>query len=387
VPDDALRVVVLGYVVRCPLGGLAWHHLQYALGLRALGHDVYFVEDSDDYPSCYDPRRNTITEDAAFGLSWSESVFERLGLGERWAYYDAHTGTWHGPIRRRAASVCRTADVVLNVSGVNPIRPWLAGVPVRALIDTDPAFTQVRHLGSAADAATPADPHTVHFTFGEGVAAGTSTVPDDGRNWLPTRQPIVLDVWPDSEGPADGPWTTVMTLEPYPGLEHQGVHYGNKAHSFRRYLDLPSRVLDPLELAVGAERSQREEFRRHGWHLRNALGLSEDPWTYREYIRSSKGEWSPAKAAYVDTRSGWFSERSAAYLASGRPVVTEDTGWSDVLPSGDGLHAFSEVEGAAAAIAAVSGDYAHHAAAAREVAVTYFDARSILTDLLARVSG
>jgi len=164
-----LRIVVLGYVVRGPIGGMAWHHLQYVLGLVRLGHDAWFVEDSDDYPGCYDPARHVVDADPTYGLAFAARAFRRLGLTERWAYHDAHGGGWMGPAADRAPEVCRSADLVLNLSGVNPLRPWLAEVPRRALVDTDPVFTQLRHLHDAG-ARAGAALHTHFFSFGEGIA-------------------------------------------------------------------------------------------------------------------------------------------------------------------------------------------------------------------------
>src|SRR5690349_21052672 len=139
-----LRVLVLGYIVRGHLAGHTWHHLQYVLGLQALGHDVYFLEDSDDFESCYDPATHEFTSDPTSGLAFAGRVFARAGLSDRWAYHDAHTATWHGPAGPKALELCRTADVCLNVSGINPLREWQMDIPIRVLIDTDPAFTQIR---------------------------------------------------------------------------------------------------------------------------------------------------------------------------------------------------------------------------------------------------
>ena len=165
----SLRVVVLGYIVRGPLGGLAWHHLQYMMGLARMGHDVWFVEDSDDYPSCFDPTvGEELGTDATYGLQFTAAAFMRVDLGERWAYYDAHTGTWHGPAGLQAPELVRTADLLLNLSGVNPLREWSVRVPRRVLVDTDPVFTQVRHLQDPTAHATAAQ-HTHFATFGENV--------------------------------------------------------------------------------------------------------------------------------------------------------------------------------------------------------------------------
>src|SRR5262245_59625558 len=163
-----LRIVVLGYLVRGPIGGMAWHHLQYLLGLKAMGHDVLFLEDSDDYPSCYDPSTHTVTTDPTYGLTFATRVFERLDLDENWAYYDSHKNAWHGPAARRALAFIGNADMLIDISGVNPIRNSLENIPTRVLIATDPAFTQVRHLTNES-ARSRALQHTAFFSFGESI--------------------------------------------------------------------------------------------------------------------------------------------------------------------------------------------------------------------------
>ncbi len=395
-----LRIVVLGYVVRGPLGGLAWHHLQYVLGLAKLGHDVYFVEDSDDYPACYDPSRGVTDMDPSYGLSFAERAFARLGLGERWAYHDAHTARWLGPAATRAREVCASADVVMNISGVNPLRPWFTGVPIRVLVDTDPAFTQIRHLGDAP-ARELARAHTAFFTFGENVgqrpshtsrdcrsdpSGVTEGLPDDGFPWQPTRQPIVLDAWPVTPGPVDGAYTTVMQWDSYQSRDYAGQTYGMKSRSFGPYAGLPARVASTLEIALGSPTAPRAELTARGWSIRDPLEVTLDPWTYQAYIRASKAEFSVAKHGYVLSWSGWFSERSACYLASGRPVVVQDSGFSSWLPSGAGVVAFDTPDGAVAAIEAVDADYDGHCRAARDVAEAYFESGAVLSELLERAT-
>jgi hypothetical protein len=363
-----LRIVVLGYVVRGPIGGMAWHHLQYVLGLIRLGHDAWFVEDSDDYPGCYDPARHVVDTDPSYGLAFAADAFERLGIRERWAYHDAHGGGWMGPAASRALEVCRSADLVLNLSGVNPLRPWLAEVPRRALVDTDPVFTQLRHLYDAGARA--------------GAALHTHFVPDDGFPWRPTRQPIVLDAWPVTPGRPEGRFTTVMQWDSYPAREHAGRRYGMKSESFAPYLDLPARTGRRFEIALGSESAPRDRLRGHGWALRDPLSVTRDPWTYQRYLRGSKAEFSVAKHGYVAARSGWFSERTAAYLASGRPALVQDTGFSAWLPTGAGLLAFSSPDEAAAGVEEIDGRYAFHCRAAREAAERCFGSGAVLTELL-----
>ena len=379
--NDRLRIIVLGYIVRGPLGGLAWHHLQYVLGLAALGHDVYFVEDSEDYPACYDPSRNVVDTDPSYGLRFTARVFERVGLGRRWAYYDAHTTRWLGPCAERIFDLCADADLLLNVSGVNPLRPWLLDIPSRALIDTDPVFTQLRHLADPA-ARAQALLHTAFCSFGE--HAGRGAIPDDGLAWQPTRQPIVLDAWPVTPGPDGGRFTTVMQWDSYAVREHDGQRYGMKSASFAPYLDLPRLAGRRFELALGSASAPRAELRRHGWSVRNPLRPTRDPWTYQRYIHRSRAEFSVAKHGYVVARSGWFSERSAAYLASGRPVVVQDTGFSAWLDADSGVLPFSTPDQALTAIEAVERDYAAQCRAARAVAEQYFDARRVLPQLIAQ---
>ncbi len=186
---ERMRIVVLGYVVRGPIGGLAWHHLQYVDGLNRLGHDVRFVEDSDDFAGCYDPSRHVTDADPSFGLRFAADAFGRLGLTEKWSYFDAHSNRWAGA--PSAEEFCRSADMVLNVSGVNPLREWTARPSVRVFVDTDPLFTQVHNLPDEAARSRVAG-HNVFFSFGENIGKPSSTVPDDGFPRQPTRQPIVL---------------------------------------------------------------------------------------------------------------------------------------------------------------------------------------------------
>lgn len=376
-----MRIVVLGYIVRGPLGGLVWHHLQYVLGLARLGHDVTFVEDSDDHPwSCYDPERHVTDTDPSHGLRVARDLFARVGLGERWTYHDAHRSRWHGPAADRAIETCRSADVVVNLGGVNPLRPWLEDAPVRVLVDTDPVFTQIRHLQDD-EARERAARHTDWLSFGEHV----ERLPDDGFRWRPTRQPVVLDLWRGTPPPADARFTTVMQWESYPSVEHDGRRYGMKSASFLPYLDLPRRTGVFFELALGTPDAPRALLAEHGWALANPLEVIRDAWDYQRYIRDSKGEFSVAKDGYAASRCGWFSERSASYLASGRPVVTQDTGFSELLPTGAGMLAFSTPDEAAACVAEVEGSYEEHCRMARALAEDEFDSDAVLTRLLEEV--
>ena len=375
-----LKIVVLGYVVRGPLGGLAWHHLQYVLGLKNLGHDVLFIEDSEDYPVCYDPSTHQVGENPSYGIRFAEQAFARLGLGEAWAYFDAHRSSWLGPASGSAVDYCSEADLLLNVSGVNPLRAWTENIATRVYIDTDPVFTQVKNLTDAT-IQERIQTHTDFFSFGELIEAGQSGVPDDGIRWRSTRQPVVMEAWPLTK--ADGSrYTTVMQWDSYPVVEHDGLRYGMKRESFPMIETLPQRVTSPLEIALGSGSAPRATIEAAGWLLQDPLAVTLDPWTYQDYLQRSRGEVSVAKEGYVSTRSGWFSERSACYLASGRPVVVQDTGFSQIFPVGAGLHAFNTQDEAVEAILRIESNHAAECRAAHEIAEEFFNAYHVLTKLI-----
>jgi hypothetical protein len=380
---DRLRIIVLGYMIRGPVGGFASYHLQYVKGLARLGHDVYFIEIGDEYPSCYHPSRNVTERDPTYGLEFATDVFKRAGLPDRWAYFDAHRGQWYGPCAARVPEIGATADLLLNVGSINPVNPWFAEVPARALVDLDPVFTQVKHITDAS-ARARALHHTAFFTIGENFGLPHCSIPDDGLPWMSTRQPIVLDDWPFTPGPIRGKFTTVMQWESYPAREYDGIRYGVKADSFDPYLNFPTRIGLDFELAIGGPAVPFDLLRSYGWGLLNPLEVTQDPWLYQGYIQQSKAEFSVAKQAYVATWSGWFSDRSAAYLACGRPVLLQDTGYTDWIQCGAGIIPFSSSDEALQGVEDVHRRYDFHCNAARDIAKEYFDSRKVLSRLIER---
>ena len=273
------------------------------------------------------------------------------------------------------------------MSGVNPLREWFEKVPARVLIDTDPGFTQVRHLTEAA-ARERAVRHNAFFSFGENIGRAGCRVPDDGLPWRPTRQPVALAAWPVTAAPGDGRYTTVMQWESYPARCYGALRLAMKSESFAPFAELPRRLGRVLEIALGGPNAPRAALAELGWRIADAVAVSEDPWTYHRFIQASKGEFGVAKQGYVATRCGWFSERSAVYLASGRPVLAQDTGFADWLPCGAGVLAFASPEEVIDGVARIEADYERHRRAARDLAEAYFAAPRVLPPLLeAALSG
>ncbi len=402
-----LRIVVTGLIAQHPsLGGVAWDYLQFPAGLRRLGHDVYYVEDSGEWPYNLDggpTGDDWVARDPSANVAHLADVMRRAGLDGRWAYRFAIDGRWFGLADAARNEVLRTADLILNVSGTLEYPEEYRGAGRLAYLDSDPIFTQIK-LARADDHATFAarvNAHDVFFSFGEALTPEWR----GGRAWWPTRQPVLLDEWATAAPPARGCYTTVMSWTSYQPLHFNGRVYGQKDVEFEHFMDLPARVRPvPLEVAVGglqhaeweadcsaaadapgdAPLSTAERLRRLGWSVVDPLRHCTTLDSYRHYIWSSRGEWSVAKNGYVRGESGWFSCRSACYLASGRPVVVQDTGFGSVLPVGDGLLAFRTPDDAAAAIVEVERDYDRHARAARDLAHAYFDAQLVLNHLVER---
>jgi hypothetical protein len=375
---NTLRIIVLGWLIRGPSGGLAWPYLNYVHGLAALGHDVYYIEDSEFY---FDPELNGEVTDPGHGLRFASDAFGRLGLGDRWAYYEAHTNTWKGARARDALDLCKTADLILNVSGATQLREWLERIPVRAFIDTDPGLTQILNLTDSENRRR-CKSHSVFFSFGENIGKPSSLVPVDGFAWHPTRQPVSIDAWPRIASPHNGRYTTVMSWESLPVREYHGLRFGMKSESFAPFSELPRRLGSIFEIAVRGPTATLSALHEAGWEIADIAALNRDPWSYQAFIQASKAEFGIAKQGYVVTRSGWFSERSAVYLASGRPVLAQDTGFPEWLPCGEGVLVFQSPEEVVDAISRVELDYDAHCRVARQLAEDYFAARRVLPPLI-----
>jgi hypothetical protein len=374
----SLKILCSGHLVRYPLGGHSWHHLQYLIGFQRLGHEVTFFEDYGWPNSCFDPARNVMSADPGYGINYMMRLFERYGLQNRWCYL-AEDGTAHGLTRKRLAQACREADIYFNLSNINWI-PELQECRRRALIDTDPVFTQIGAHGMGG----PFSRYDALFTYGENVHQAGCEMPTAGAQWIATRQPIVLDLWPVRKGSPAAPFTTVMNWSPFGDRLDHNQPYGQKEREFEPYFTLPRRTGESMKIAARLPPDVHRRVLEGGWHLVDPLEVTRDPWVYQNYLGNSRAEFSVAKHGYVSTRCGWFSDRSAGYLASARPALIQETGFSHWLPTGAGVIPFNTWEEALAGVEEINRHYPFHCRAARDLAEAYFDAGEVLSDLLER---
>lgn len=369
-------------IAQFPLGGMTWDFMNYVLGFARLGHEVYYIEDSGQWP--YNPTADGKIKTCEFNVDYLARIMAQFGLDDRWAYRFPWKDQWFGLSDARRGEVVETADLVVNVSGTIERPEAYRAARRLAYIDTDPVFTQLKLARGEDYLRKVVDAHDVFFSFGE---CPGPEVPDTGDTWLPTRQPIVVEEW-EPAAPHRNVFTTVMTWLAYNPVEYEGKSYGQKDIEFRKFMDLPERVAPTvLEVAANAGKKRkmpRDLMQHRGWSLVDPQEVCADFDDYRSYIQGSRAEWSVAKHGYVQGRSGWFSCRSACYLAAGRPVVVQETGFSKVFPVGWGIVPFTDLESAVAGIRSVEENYPRHAEAARSLAEEWFDSAKVLSSLVDR---
>lgn len=386
-----LRIIVTGLVGLYPIGGVAWDYLQYIIGLTRLGHDVFYHEDTWCWP--YHPLKKMNVPEGTYSVAFIREFFQRYApdLQERWHYLHLHEKSF-GMEQAAFDEVARTADLFVNVSGACAIPDRLSPHCMKVFLDTDPGYNQIM-LSERLDWSenvqrwcATVTAHDRYFTFAENIHGNDCLIPKMEYQWNTTRVPVVLDLWGHllkRELPGPVPWTTVMTWNPFKGkLMYKDVEYKSKGVEFEKVFELPQRTGLPFTVAMGGGNAPMKRLISHGWHVVEGESVSVTPNQYQEFIAESRGEFSPAKHIYVAMRSGWFSSRSACYLAAGRPVVTQDTAFSSVLPVGKGLLSYTNLEEAVTAIREVDANYSHHAKSARAIAEEYFDSSKVLTRLI-----
>jgi hypothetical protein len=397
--DSSLCIIVTGLIAQHPLlGGVTWDYVNFLVGLKRLGHDVYYVEDSGEWPYNFDggPSGNDwVAHDPMPTVNYLAEVMNEFGLSSKWAYHFPIKCKWFGLSEQKRTELIRSADVLINVSGTLERPEKYRRIQKLVYIDTDPVFTQIEVANGNSDLRDRVNVHDVHFTVGECLG---QNLRDTGNCWRPTKHPIVLNDWRFS-GPHQNAFTTVMNWTSYKPTTYEGQTYGQKDLEFVRFMTLPERIFptrlevalptlhhvrwqssyenvpDRVRALIGTDQkwTPQDVLTQLGWRIVDAIQTCGDFVSYRHYIQASKGEWSIAKNGYVNGRSGWFSGRSACYLAAGRPVIVQDTGFGQALPVGDGILSFKTLEEAEAGIREVEANYRRHA---------NFDSDKVLSRLL-----
>ena len=375
-----LKILISGMVAGDPhQGGATWAVLQYVLGLRELGHEVLFVEPVAE--ASLRPAGASLAEST--NASYFRQVMDEFQLTENAALVIEGKQLTEGLPYDALASFARTTDLLINVSGMQTDRELIGRIPVRVYLDLDPAFIQIWHAVEGIDMRL--DAHTHFVTVGLALGSSECRVPDCGRQWIRTLQPVVLSQWPVGTEIKHNALTTVGNWRGYGSVNYLGEFYGQKAHSLRQFMDIPKRTREKFLLAMAIHSEETADLaalNEAGWQLIDPARVAATPQLYRQFIRQSKAEFGVAKSGYVKSRCGWFSDRSACYLAAGRPVIAQDTGFSQFLPTGEGLFAFASCDDAVRAIDRVNEDYAGHSRAARALAETYFASDKVLSELL-----
>ena len=381
------RIVVSGALANKPLnGGAAWTRMSWVLGLAELGHTVHFIEQIGR-STCVTRAGLPCDLDASMNRAYFDTVTESFGLHDRALLLPSDAPPDH-PDMQRAAAIASEADALINISGHLTLPDVTRAFRSRVFIDLDPGYTQY-WLDAGLDTNRLAN-HDAYFTVGLNIGTEYCSIPTGGIDWHPVRQPVVLREWPVTPALHTDRFTTIASWRgPYGRVPHEGGAFGLKAHEFRKVLDLPCGSSGTFEIALDIDRADDVDaarMRERGWSLVDPHDSVSTPQQFRQYVQGSGAEFSVAQGIYVETGSGWFSDRTVRYLASGRPALVQDTGYTRTLPSGVGLVPFRTLEEARAGVEHITRHYATHSAAARAIAEEYFDCRKVLPAVL-RAAG
>ncbi len=383
------RIVVMGFMAGIPVAGVVWQHLHYIVGLQRLGYEVFYCEDSARL--VYHPGNFSYGTDWSYVPDLLDRLGRRFGFEGRWGFCarflpDQPTA---GLSREKIRDLIRTSDAALNICGTQEIHEELHGASNLIYVESDPGLEQVRLDNGDNSPREYLDRHRALFTFGENIGSPEFPVPLHGYRWLPTRQSVVTDLWKASAPPpSDAVFTTIANWNTsgLKDIEWRGDKYHwSKSLEFLRFADAPEQIGEPVEMATNIkDTATRTQLESHGWRLIEATPISDDLDAYVRYIQQSRGEFTVAKDQYVRLHTGWFSDRTACYLAAGRPVITQETGFSRHLPTGRGLLTFRTAEEIAEAARSIRADYAAHCRAAHEIAAEYFEATKVVASILDR---
>lgn len=380
------KIIVFGIIFWYPLAGVTYQFLHYLMGLRRLGYDPYYVEDSGRW--IYDPLSFEFSPDASGNIAAVAPILETHGFANRWAFRGNYPGgRCYGMTEEQLLQLYRQADAFLNVTASQELREEHMACPRRIYVESDPFAVQIKVAQGDEPTIKALKAHDTLFTFGENLGAPDCDIPVEHFRWLPTRQPVAMELWENPFPPARGTAFSTITTWHNKGkdLQWRGeTWYWTKDREFKKFLDLPRRRDVKFELAVEVDEDVHRLLTANGWNIVHSLPISRDINQYRRYIQNSRGEFTVAKDQVVRPLTGWFSDRSCSYLAAGRPVITQETGFSKYLPTGKGLFGFRTMEDILTAIDIIESDYEGSCTAAREIASEYFAAEKVLGSLMER---
>lgn len=378
------KIVLLGMMTKIPVAGVVWQTIHYLVGFQRLGYDVYYVEAHARTPSMF---METEEDDgSAKAAAFISAVMERFGFSHKWAFQALHDdNSCYGMSQSELERLYDSAELIINLHGGTLPRPEFSRGEKLVYLETDPVQLQIELADGLQETIDFLEPHCAFFTFGENYGNPDCLLPvSDSFEFKATRQPIVLDFWGNGK-PAGELFTTIGNWSQFwrEVIFKGEVYYWSKHHEFMKFIDLPTLTEQAFELALSSfTDADKKMLEDKGWKICSAIEFSDDIDAYRQYIQNSRGEFTVAKDQNVRLRSGWFSDRSATYLACGRPVITQETGFSNVLPTGAGLFGFSVMEEILEALEAIENDYQRHSKAAYEIAREFFSHEIVLSRLL-----
>jgi hypothetical protein len=379
------KIIVFGILFWYPLAGVTYQFLHYLIGLKRLGYDPYYIEDSGRW--VYDPQINDLSPNASGNISSVAPILEANGFADRWAFRGNYPdGQCYGMTESQILQLYKDADAFLNVTGAQEIREEHMVCPRRIYVESDPFASQVKVAKGDEFMVATLEAHDTLFTFGENIGNSDCEIPVSKFQWLPTRQPVVMDLWNNPYEFKGNTYNTITTWHNKgKNIDYKGeTYYWTKDREFEKFLELPKQRKVSFELAASVDEEVRQRLLENGWHQVDSVKVSKDTEYYRQYIQQSRGEFTVARDQYVRPNTGWFSDRSVCYLAAGRPVITQETGFSKFLPTGKGLFSFKTMEDILAAVDEIESDYENNCRVAREIAKEYFDAERVIGSLMVR---
>jgi GT2 family glycosyltransferase len=378
------KIVVLGFLSHFPVAGVAWQTIHYLAGFHRLGYEVFYVEAHGCTPSKL--MQSDRDDGATRAAAYIEHIMRRIGLEHSWAYHSLYDSRYFGLSEAQLRELYQSAALLINLHGSHLPAVELAATGRLIYLETDPVDVEIDLFHQRAETLQYLSPHCAFFSFGENLGSPDCLVPVPKEfRFIPTRQPVVMDFWEEEETQTGDCFTTIGNWrQPWRECNFkQEVYRWSKHLEFQKFLDLPARTSQPFELALSSfNEEDRKLLESNGWRVQQALELSGDLDVYRAYIAQSRGEFTVAKDQNVRLRSGWFSDRAATYLAAGRPVINQDTGFSNHLPTGHGLFSFSTIEDVLGAVDCINSDYERHRRSARNIARDYFSYDVVLTKLV-----